>query len=217
MLSVIVASGDVVDGDAAWLERADHLIAADRGAETLDRLARRPDVLVGDMDSVSPELLDRLAAAGSRIERHPADKDASDTELAIDEAYRAGATAVVLLGAIGGRRLDHELANLLLLADPDHAARDLRAVRGATTVRAVGAGRRLELEGAIGSIVTLLPVGGDAVGVTTHGLRWPLEDAVLRLGRSRGLSNEITTRPAAVTVRDGTLLAIETPNEEEPS
>lgn len=215
MQAVIVASGDVVDDDAAWLDRADLVIAADRGAETLARLGRRPDVLVGDLDSISARVVEELAEAGVRIERHPADKDASDTELAIDEAYRSGATSVVLLGTIGGRRLDHELANLLLLADPDHLGRDLRAVRGATTVRVVGGGGRIALDGIGGSIVTLLPIGGDAVGVSTEGLRWPLDDAVLRLGRSRGLSNEITTPPAAVAVRDGTLLVVESPNEEE--
>ena len=210
MKVVVVASGELVESDTAWLDDADLVIAADGGAGSLDRLGRVPDVLVGDLDSVDPKLVTRLAAAGTTVERHPIDKDASDTELAVEMALGAGAVAVVLLGAVGGERLDHELANLLLLADPALAGHDVRVVRGATQVRAVSRGERLVLEGSPGDLVTLLPVGGDATGVTTEGLRWPLDGATLALGRSRGLSNEVVDAQASVRVTHGTLLVIET-------
>ena len=151
-----------------------------------------------------------MAAAGTSVERHPVDKEASDTELALEMAIGAGGVAVVVLGAMGGARLDHELANLLLLADASLAGRDVRAVRGGTRVRAVHAGERLDLDGSTGELVTLLPVGGDAVGVTTEGLRWPLDGATLRMGRSRGLSNEVVAAPASVRITNGTLLVVET-------
>ena len=191
MKVVVVASGELAESDAAWLDDADLVIAADGGAGSLDRLGRAPDVVVGDLDSVDPRLVARLAAAGTTVERHPVDKEASDTELAVEMALGAGADAVVLLGAVGGDRLDHQLANLLLLADPSLAGHDVRAVRGSTQVRAINRGERLDLEGSSGDLVTLLPVGGDATGVTTVGLRWPLDGATLALGRSRGLSNEV--------------------------
>jgi len=210
MKVVVVASGELAESDAAWLDDADLVIAADGGAASLDRFGRAPDVLVGDLDSVEPGLVARLAAAGTTVERHPVDKEASDTELAIEMAVGAGAEAVVLLGAVGGPRLDHELANLLLLADPALAGHDVRAVRGGTRVRAVNGGERLGLEGSSGDLVTLLPVGGDATGVTTEGLRWPLDAATLRLGRSRGLSNEVVKQPASVRLTGGTLLVVET-------
>jgi len=116
----------------------------------------------------------------------------------------------VLLGAFGGSRIDHELANLLLLADAALAGRDIRAVRGGSVVRALHDGGRAELRGSVGDIVTLLPVGSDATGVTTDGLRWPLASATLRFGRSRGLSNEVVGLPASVRIEHGTLLVIET-------
>jgi thiamine pyrophosphokinase len=210
---VVVASGQLEANDAGWLDDADLVIAADGGAGSLDRLERRPDLLIGDLDSIDPALVGRLAASGTPIDRRPADKEASDTELAVDAALAAGATEVVILGAMGGERLDHELANLLLLADPALARHGVRAVRGPTTVRGLHAGVRLELAGVVGDLVTLLPVGGAASGVTTDGLRWPLEAATLAMGRSRGLSNEIVSTPASVRVDAGALLVVETARE----
>ena len=210
MRIVVVASGALAPGDEAWLDGADTVIAADGGAASLDRLGRRPDRLVGDLDSAPPALVERLEAAGTRVDRHPVDKDASDTELALRAAIDDGAGQVDLLGAIGGDRLDHELANLLLLADPDFAEIELRAVAGPTVVRAVRAGRRLALRGGVGDLVTLLPIGGDAEGVTAIGLRWPLDAATLPMGRSRGLSNVVVGPDASVTITDGVLLVVET-------
>jgi thiamine pyrophosphokinase len=210
MKVVVVASGALDRSDASWLEGASLVLAADGGATSLDALGRRPDALIGDLDSVEPSLTGRLEGAGTRVERYPFDKEASDAELALEAAIAAGATEVVLLGALGGERLDHELANLLLLADPAFARSSLRIVRGDTQVRAVTAGASLVLAGAAGDLVTLLPIGGDTSGVTTAGLRWPLEAATLRMGRSRGLSNVVESPPASVHVGDGTLLVIET-------
>jgi len=104
-----------------------------------------------------------------------------------------------------------------MLADQSLVGRDLRAIRGGTQVRAVGAGNRLALSGSPGDLVTLLPVGGDAAGVTTEGLRWRLEHATLRMGRSRGLSNEVVASPASVRITDGTLLVVETATRKETS
>jgi thiamine pyrophosphokinase len=210
MRIVIVASGALAPADEVWLEGADAVFAADAGADALDRLGLRPDRLVGDLDSVDPALVERLAATGVRIDRHPVDKEASDTELAVHAAVAAGADRIDLLGATGGDRLDHELANLLLLADAAFAGMEFQAVVGGTTVRAVHGGRELELRGRRGDLVTLLPVGGDASGVTTTGLRWPLEGATLRLGRSRGLSNVVDAPGASVRLTDGALLVVET-------
>jgi thiamine pyrophosphokinase len=209
MRAVIVAAGDLHATDGRWLDGADLVVAADGGATSLDRLGRQPDRLVGDLDSVDPALVERLERAGTRVERHPVDKDASDAELALETALAAGATELVVLGAIGGERLDHELANLLLLTDASLAGLDLRAVRGPTTIRAVHAGQQVTLDGRPGDLVTLLPIGGDASGVTTRGLRWELADATLRAGRTRGLSNEAVGRAPSVSVGLGTLLVVE--------
>lgn len=210
MLLVVVASGSMPDDDARWLDAADVVIAADGGAATLDRLGRRPDRLVGDLDSIDPALAARLEAEGVPVERHPTDKEVTDTELALAAARAAGATEIVVLGALGGRRIDHELANLLLLADPVLDELEVRIVSGGTSVRIVHGGGSLALDGARGHLVSLLPIGGDAAGVTTTGLRWALHGATLPIGASRGISNEIVTTPASVSLEDGILLVVET-------
>ncbi len=165
---------------------------------------------------------ERLAAAGVAVDRHPAAKDATDAELAIDRAVEAGARRITVIGAFAGERLDHELANLLLLTDRAwaDATDDLRMVRGGTTVRAVHGPARIGIEVGVGATVSLLPLGGDAAGVVTTGLRFPLDNEPLRLGRSRGLSNEVVEAPAGVALEAGVLLVIETdtdPTRKEPT
>ena len=133
-------------------------------------------------------------------------------ELALERAVRGGADRIVILGALAGERLDHELANLLCVADPRWLAdvSDLRVVRGGTLMRALHGGRTLEIEAPPNALVSLLPVGGDATGVTTVGLRYALNDEPLRFGRSRGLSNVVTNANASVSLERGVLLVIET-------
>jgi thiamine pyrophosphokinase len=216
MKVAVVASGDLDPTDASVLDEADLVIAADGGAAALDRIGRRPDRLVGDLDSTDSGLVERLAAAGTQIERHPNDKDASDSELAIAAAWAAGADEVVLLGATGGDRLDHGIANLLLLADPGLAECEVRLVHGPTTVRVVRGGERIVFLGGVGDTVSVLPIGGDADGIRTEGLRWKLDGETLSIGRSRGLSNEVVSTPASVTLERGTLLVVETAVRGEP-
>lgn len=213
MKAIVVAGGDAAPEDAAQLVGAKILIAADSGAEWLSSHGATPDLVIGDMDSLDPALLDQLSTQGVAVERHAADKEESDAELALARAVADGADQVVILGGLGGERLDHELANLLLLVDRRWDGIELRAVRGPTTVRPLHGGRRRDLYGARGDLVTLLPVGGDAVGVTTTGLRFPLRAETLHLGRSRGLSNEVEQVPASVSLDAGTLLVIETRKE----
>ena len=214
MRFVLVASGEADPADARWLADADRVVAIDGGTAWLASVGRRPDLVIGDLDSADPALIAALEADGVPIERHASAKDASDTELAMAGVLAAGANEVVVLGALAGPRLDHQLANLMLLADPQlSGVPDLRIVRGGTLVRALHGGSSLALEGAPGDLVTLLPVGGDAVGVRTAGLRYPLKGETLSIGRSRGLSNVVVEVPASVSLEGGSVLVVETQQE----
>jgi thiamine pyrophosphokinase len=211
MRAVVVAHGDVLPSDRAVIDAKDYVVAANGGAFALQRWKILPHLVVGDMDSLGEAGVERIARQGVPVAKFSAAKDESDLELAVSQAIEVGATEIVLLGALGGDRLDHETANLLLLADPGYDGVRLEARRGALRIRPVRGEGSLSLAGPVGALVTLLPVNGDADGVTTKGLRFPLKNETLRFGRARGLSNEVISLPATVTVSKGSLLVFETP------
>ena len=184
------------------------VIAADSGLEHAEALGLRVDVLVGDLDSVSGKAIVAAERAGVRIERHPVDKEATDLELALDYALALGATRVTVVSGGGGSRLDHHLAELVLLASPRFAPLRLDArIAGARAVPVHG-GEGVSLLGAPGAVLTLLALGGPAAGVTTDGLRWPLRAETLQPGSTRGVSNEIISGPVRVQLSSGSLLAV---------
>jgi thiamine pyrophosphokinase len=211
MRAVVVAHGDVLPSDRAAIDGDSFVVAADGGAFALERWNILPHLVVGDMDSLGQAGVERLARQGIAVARFPPDKDESDLELAVAQAIAAGAKEIVVLGALGGERLDHEAANLLLLADPGYDGVHIEARRGALRVRALRGPGSLTFDGPTGSRVTLLPVAGDAEGVSTTGLRYRLDAETLRFGRARGLSNEIAALPASVSFDRGTLLVFESP------
>jgi thiamine pyrophosphokinase len=204
---VVITGGDPVTVDERARVPAEALvIAADSGIEHAQALGLRVDVAVGDFDSVSAEALHRAEAQGAVLERHPAAKDATDLELALDAAVRRGAERIVVLGGHGGR-VDHLLANAALLTAPAYAGSEVVAHMGGATLTVVR--RAATLRGIHGEIVSLLAVDGPAVGVRTQGLLYPLDHEDLLPGATRGVSNELVADPAQVTVERGVLLVVQ--------
>ena len=205
----MVAHGDVAPTDRELAAGAQLVIAADGGALALERWGLAPHLVVGDLDSLGAEKAAALERRGAKIVRFPVAKDASDLELALRYALDGGAEDIVLLGILGGARVDHALVNVTLLADPAYRSLGIRAVYGHTQLRAVHAGDTLVLRGPMGSTVTLVPLRGDVLGVTTHGLRYPLTEGTLLFGKSLGVSNVVASVPARVSIEQGVLLVIE--------
>lgn len=208
-MAVVIAHGDVAPADRELVAGAQLVIAADGGALALERWGIVPHLVVGDLDSLGAERAAALEQRGAKVIRFPVAKDASDLELAMRYALESDADDIVLLGILGGERVDHALVNVTLLADPAYRALGIRAVYGETQLRAVHAGETLTLRGPVGSTVTLVPLRGEVRGVTTRGLRYPLADGTLHFGKSLGLSNVVATLPARVSIEHGVLLAIE--------
>ena len=209
---IVIGGGGAVDaGLAGCLPDGAPVVAADSGVDAAAALGVHVDVVVGDLDSASPEALAAAEAAGARVERHPADKDATDLALALDCASTLldgeGAGDVVVAGVEGGR-LDHLLAGILALGDPDRRRLRIRAHLGRATIHVVHGPGSLAIERATGQLLSLLPVGGDALGVRTGGLRFPLMDERLPSGTTRGVSNVVDHDPASVTLESGTLLVV---------
>jgi len=205
---VVVTGGEPLDPHLADDVPADALvIAADSGVDHALAIGRHVDIAVGDFDSVTATGLQRSVDGGARVDRHPAAKDRTDLEIALDEvlALAPRPERVVVLGGAGGR-LDHLLANALLLAAPAYASLRIEARMGAARVHVVR--DRVELTGRAGDLVTLLAVGGPACGVRTDGLVYPLHGEALEPGSTRGVSNVLIGSHATVTLEHGVLLAV---------
>jgi len=197
------------DRDAQWAwDHTDLRIAVNGGLRPLLEQDLHPDLVVGDLDSLPPEALRWLRLEGVPILQYPTEKDATDLELALLEARRRGAREVYIFGALGGR-WDQTLANLLLIAHPElqelqfiyfDQGQRLFPIRGHAVIR-----------GQIGDLISFLPLGGPAHGVTLQGFRYPLEDGTLPWGTSLGVSNEFVRPEGVVRVRDGYLLAVHIP------
>jgi thiamine pyrophosphokinase len=207
---VVVTGGDPVDpAHLPPLPPGTRVVAADSGVEQAQALGLEIDVAIGDFDSVAPHALDAARDAGAAIDEHPAVKDATDLELALDRAIGLrdpAATHVHVLGGHGGR-LDHLLANVLLLARDAYAGVTLTAQMGLGRVTVIRTSS--VLAGPVGDLVTLLPVGGPARAVTTTGLLYPLTGEDLEPGSTRGVSNELVDDTARIDIAGGVLLAIQ--------
>ena len=209
--AVVVASGP---GPVFDLPETSTVVAADGGLERAASLGLEVDVVVGDLDSVSPGALAAAEASGARVVAHPTEKDATDLELALDEAMALGAKRILLVASAGGR-LDHLLSSLLLLGSKHYETVELDALVGDALVHVIRTER--VLEGGAGELVTLLALGGPAEGVTTSGLEYPLLHETLDPGSSRGVSNVFSASEAHVSISSGVLLAIRPDGKRESS
>jgi thiamine pyrophosphokinase len=204
--SIVVAAGEGPSLATLLPISADAIvIAADGGLDRAHSLGLRPGIVLGDLDSVSADALSSAEREGARVVRHPAEKDATDLELALDEAQALGARRVLVIASAAGR-LDHLLASLLLLGSDTLAGLEIDALVGDAAVHVIRGER--ELQGTPGDLLTLLALNGLAAEVTTEGLVYPLRGATLMPGSSRGVSNVFAESRASVSVGRGVLVAI---------
>lgn len=208
MRAVIVANGVIDDPEteiARWIEPDALVVAADGGTFHALDAGVTPDVVIGDLDSLPASLRRTLHEAGATFDEHPPAKDETDLELALAwAAGQSGIDPIVILGGLGGRP-DQALANLLLLAMPVLEGRDVRFADGAWTIRMIRPGRALRLDGQPGDRLSLIPLGGEAEGVTTSGLAYPLDEETLHFGPARGVSNVFEEAAVTVSLRRGRL------------
>lgn len=179
----------------------DQVIAVDAGFAHLEGIGRIPDLVVGDFDS-----LGRVPACG-RVERHPVKKDWSDLELALDSAVEAGFTALAVYGALGGR-LDHEIANLQVMARYAEQGADVTAYGLDCAVHYVVGPATYDLPTGDSGTVSVFALTPQARGVVERGMEYAFEGETIGNRTTRGLSNELTGRAASVSVEEGTLIVI---------
>lgn len=203
MRALIVLGGDAPGREllARCMREADLVIAADSGLAAFDRAGLEPDLLVGDMDSVPPDVLARYEG---RLPEHRLNciKDDTDGMDALDLAIERGAREITLLGALGGR-LDHAMANVMLLVRAHRRGACARILSETVCIERVDGCAMLR--GARGDTVSLLPLG-EAHGVTLRGFFYPLSGHTLASDYPLGVSNVVTGDEARVEVASGDLI-----------
>jgi len=206
----VLASGPVDDPARATegLDPPDIIIAADGGSSLAARLSLVPNLIVGDLDSSEPAVVANFEAQG--VEVHMYDhhtKSETDTELALFAALEWEPSEIVLLGALGGR-LDHSLANILLLTNPRLDGTKVRIVDGPEEIFLAQPQVWTEVQGAVGDTVSLLPIGETATGVRLEGLEYQLDGESLVQGFARGVSNRLAQPIGRIWVESGLLLVV---------
>jgi len=189
------------------LTESDLIIAADGGAYHCNSLGVTPDVIIGDFDSLDPEILSDFKQTGAELIKFPTYKDETDLELALQLAIDRGLEEVYIIAALGDR-WDMSIANVLLLGKPNLSRLSIHILDGSQELFILRGGDLVEIRSKAGAPLSLIPLAGAACGITTHGLEYSLTDETLYFGSSRGVSNVFSQDSANIKIREGLLLCI---------
>lgn len=209
--AVIISHGRINNWDfyRQFIKPEDIVICADGGANHAFKLDLIPQLIIGDMDSISAEVMQFYSQKKVEIKRFSAEKNKTDTELALDYALALNEVDRVIVMAAVGDRVDHTWANVYLLSKGAPKGKSCAIVESNCRIYFVD--KTLSLKGKPGDIVTILPFGSVAEGVTLEGFRYPLQKGKLIGASSLGVSNELIDQKAQINVNKGCLLVFVTP------
>lgn len=213
MQALIVTGGSIVDEftlDFIKQHSCGLVIAVDHGMEFFYRCGLVPDYIVGDFDSVSPEILSYFQRDDFRVKvlHFQPEKDETDTELAIRTALHHKAERIYLLGAAGSR-IDHMLGNIHLLGMAMEQEVECLMIDPYNCIRMLKTGLVLKKQEQYGDYVSLIPFTPRVTGLTLKGFKYPLHNYGLECYHSLGVSNEILEEEAEISFEDGILLMVE--------
>lgn len=206
--AAIVSNGSITDYTRIKKiisDEYDFIIGVDGGNDHIRKMDITPNMIVGDLDSISEDTFNYFTSLGVEVQRFPKAKDATDTHLAIDIALKRGAKLIGLFGCTGNR-LDHALSNIYHLL----YIRDNGSVGKLTDDFNIAflADKETEIKGNKGDTVSLIPLSGKADGITLEGFMYPLNNATLKCGDSWGVSNVLTKDRGVIFKEKGELLII---------
>ena len=214
---VLIVSGGSIDDafvlDLLGKNSYETVIACDSGMEFFRRNGLYPDLILGDFDSTDRTTVDYFKEQTEvRLEQFPAQKDWTDTELAVRRGLELEPEHIDLVGATG-TRLDHVLGNLQLLALGLEAGVSIFLMDANNRIRLADRPFKLKKSEQYGDFISLIPYGGEVSGLTLKGMKYPLEGAILRQDVSLGISNEIVDDEALISFEKGKLYVMETKDE----
>ena len=211
MKALILVNGELYKPDVLRsrirAQAFDLVLGVDGGASYAHTLNVTLDAIIGDMDSFSD--LEQQGIDNTEFVSYPAEKDETDLELALLYAKEQRANQIVMVGVMGGR-MDMTIANILLITHASLSSCRIEVWHGEQTgwvIKPPGE----DISGYLGDTVSLMPLGGDASGITTKGLKYSLDDEELTFGSARGISNLLEEPTAHIKLSAGFLLAIHTP------
>ena len=202
---IIFTNGELPDLEKAraLLHEHDFIIAADGGTRHALTLGLTPNVIVGDLDSLPANF--EISKFENEVVLYPKDKNETDLELAIQHALTLNPQEIIILAALGGR-LDQTLGNIALASNVERLTFNVRLDDGIEEV--LFCSKYLQIRGASGDTVSLIPWQGEVTGIVTQGLKWPLQNETLYPQKTRGISNEMTGDTATIEIKSGLLLII---------
>ena len=186
-----------------------NVIAGDRGLEALYQLKIIPNHVVGDFDSVSPEILEFYKQQPQIIfHKFNAEKDNTDTDIAVKLAIQLKSSMITILGALG-KRMDHALANIHILKDALEANIPCQIIDAHNRIYLINTEKTLEKDQVYGKYISLIPLTSSVEGLTLTGFKYPLNHYTLPIGVSLGISNEMIEDIAHIEMEKGILIVIE--------
>lgn len=199
---IVIASGAIKEYDyfIRLIRLADKVVAADGGAGHLRKMNIVPDIVIGDLDSMDKETHMFLTQNKIPLITHPVDKNATDTDLAVQWAMENNASSITLLG-VTGTRIDHTLANIFLLEKITRAGIDCKIVDDNNEIYLLI--DKIELSGEPGEFLSLIPLTRSIEGVTITGVDFPLKNHRIPMGSSLGISNRFTGETAHISIKNG--------------
>lgn len=188
-----------------YFNECDYVISADGGASALYNYKMIPDIIIGDLDSISIEAKRFFENMNVNFERFPTKKDKTDMEISIDYALNMKCTEITLLGATG-TRFDHSLANVFLLINLMNKGIKAKIIDSNNEIYTVN--DSIELIKEENSYVSIIPIINENVNITTTGFEYETNNKLFELGSTLGISNEIKDNIGKINVNDGVCLVI---------
>lgn len=191
----------------------EYLICVDGGLEIAYQMNLKPSYIVGDFDTVTKSTLDYYLQKatkpnGSIIKRFQPEKDATDSQLAIELAIEIGSEEIVVLGGTGSR-IDHVLANIMVLKKPLEMGKKAYLLDKQNKIYLISKKHTITKKSLYGKYISILPYGTQVTKVTLIGFKYPLLNRTLFIGDSLGISNELEEEEGTIFLEDGVLIVIE--------
>ena len=210
MKAILVCGGEIEDSFARAVFdriRPDCIIGIDRGLEFCYKYNIVPHYILGDFDSIAPEVLEYYENSGIPVERYQPEKDATDTRIGLELALKLKSREIFLLGATGGR-LDHYMANLKSLLIPLEQGVQTWILDSQNVITVLDHGIKISREQQFGKYISFFSMGDKAEGITLAGFKYPLKNFTMVNSDEIGVSNELIEDMGEITFRSGIILMI---------